>query len=127
MVRRRDARPRRHRDGPPPARAGRSDVGCPGLAVRPPRPSLRRIALQPGAAACSAALLVLIVETVGQAASLASFEASKGYLGARWSAVGFASWLHTDVLLAVPYPIGFAVLASWAVLLLSQRGPPEPS
>lgn len=92
-----------------------------------PRPPLRRIALQPGAAACGVALMVLTAEIVGGAASLMAFEASRGYLGHTWRLSGFASWVHTRVLLTGLGPIGFAVLAAWAVLWLSRRVRPEPS
>lgn len=99
------------------------------LAARfiPPRPSLRRIALQPGSAACGVALLVLIVETVGQVVSVVCFEYSRGYLGAEWKVFGFAGWWHTDVLLKILGPIAFAIAAAWTVLLVSRLGRPESS
>jgi hypothetical protein len=93
----------------------------------PPRPSRRRVALQPGASACGAALLVLIVDTVSQAASLARFEWADGQLGLTWKTVGFLSWIHTRVLLTVAYPTSLAVLGAWGVLVLSGRARPEPS
>jgi hypothetical protein len=112
-------------------------VALPGLAawtaavlaarLAPPRPPVRRIALQPGSVACGLALMVVIAETIGAAASLAYFENSKGYLGAKWRGSGVTSWLHTNVLVTAPYTISFAVLAGWAVLLLSRRARPEPS
>jgi hypothetical protein len=93
----------------------------------PPRPSGRRIALQPGSAACGVALLGLIVEAFAQAATLLYFEASKGYLGATWQVAGFVRWFHVHVLLPASHPISFAVFATWALLSLSRRARPEPS
>jgi hypothetical protein len=99
------------------------------LAARfiPPRPSRRRIALQPGPAACGVALLGMITETFAQAATLLYFEASKGYLGITWQEAGFARWFHIHVLLPASHPIGFAVIAVWALLSLSRHGRPEAS
>jgi hypothetical protein len=93
----------------------------------PPRPPLRVIALQPGSAACGAATLVLISETMSEAVSLVYFEASKGYLGAAWRASGLASWFLGHVLLTVAHPISLAVIAVWSVLFLSRQAQPEPS
>jgi hypothetical protein len=93
----------------------------------PPRPSRRRIALQPGSAACGVAVLVLVIETVSQAASLLYYEASYGYVGATWRVFGFATWLRTRVLLTASYPVSIGVIAAWSVLLLSGRARPEPS
>ena len=98
---------------------------------RAPRPSLLRIARQPGAVACGVALLVLTVETVGHAISLLIFEASRGYLGHSWMyggfISGFTSWWHKKVLLTVLEPVGCAILAAWGVLWLSRCARPEPS
>jgi hypothetical protein len=93
----------------------------------PPRPPLRRIALQPGATACGVAALVAAVETIGRAASLAYFEHSKGYLGATWNAFGFAAWFHTAVLLSILDTVGFGTVSTWVVLVLSRRLSPERS
>jgi hypothetical protein len=95
--------------------------------LTPPRPSRRRIALQPGSAACGVALLVMIVEAIGQAAVLLRFEASKGYLGLTWERSGFAQWFHMHVLFPASYAISLAVIEVWAVLALSGRAQPEPS
>jgi hypothetical protein len=99
------------------------------LALRfvPPRPSVRRIALQPGWAACGVALLVVIVETIGQAISLVHAEASRGYLGAEWRAFGFATWFHRGLLRTALEPTTFAITAVWAVLLVSRFMRPEAS
>jgi hypothetical protein len=93
----------------------------------PPRPSRDRIALQPGSAACGVALLALTAEALGQAATLLYFEAWKGCLGTTWQVSGFAKWFHMHVLLPASHPISFAVIAAWAILLLSRRARPEPS
>jgi len=95
--------------------------------LMPPRPSRRRVALQPGASACGAAVLVLIVDTVGQAASLVRLEWRLGHPGLTWKTFGFLSWIHTRVLLTVAYPISLAVLSVWGVLFLSGRARPESS
>jgi hypothetical protein len=97
------------------------------LRLRAPRPTLRRLVLQPGAAACLVALLVITLETIGEAAAMAYFEYSKGYLGAEMKTSGLAGWLHVRVLMRTPYPVSYAILAAWAILALSRRGRPERS
>ena len=92
----------------------------------PPRPSRRRIALQPGSAACGAALLVLTAEAICQAATLLHMEASQGHLGVTWRMSGFAKWFHMHVLFMASHSVSVAVIAAWALLSLSRRGRPEP-
>jgi hypothetical protein len=112
-------------------------LGLPGLAaltaavlavrLRRPRPPLRRLALQPGAAACAAAVGVVALETLGEAASMAYFEWSRGYLGATLRMAGILTWWHVHVLIWVAYPVSYAILAAWATLAISRRCRPEPS
>jgi hypothetical protein len=95
--------------------------------LRRPRPPLRLVALQPGAAACAAALVVVALETLGEAASMLYFEWSRGYLGSTLGAAGVLGWWHVHVLIWVPYPVSYAILAAWATLAFSRRCRPEPS
>ena len=97
------------------------------LRLRRPRPTLRRVVLQPGEAACLVALLVIALETIGAMAAMVYFESSRGYLGAELRTFGLAGWFHVRVLMRMPYPVSCAVLASWTILCLSHRGRPERS
>jgi hypothetical protein len=85
------------------------------------------VVLQPGAAACVVALLVLAMETTGNAAAMAWFERSRGHLGAEIKTFGVATWFHVSVLIRMPYPVSYAVLATWTILILSHRAHPERS
>jgi hypothetical protein len=38
-----------------------------------------------------------------------------------------AAWLHVSVLMRMPHPVSYAVLAAWTILFLSHRGRPERS
>ena len=96
-----------------------------------PRQPLRRVALQPGSAACGVALLAIATETVGYVAQQAHYWITMGH---PWSA--FRKWIEdfgvldifaTHVLIRSTYAVGCAVLAVWAVLALSRRGRPERS
>ena len=75
-----------------------------------PRPHLRRVLRQPGAVACAVATLAMAVD----ATWIIPIWVRKAPLMAAYSFV-----CHVDV--------GFAVLGSWAVLVLSGRCRPEPS
>jgi hypothetical protein len=92
------------------------------IRLRQPRPALRQLALQPGAAACGAALLVIAAEAVGEFFSLAYFEFSKGYLGASLYTLGFTTLLYVYVLMRMPHPVSYAILSVWATLGVSRRG-----
>jgi hypothetical protein len=96
-----------------------------------PRPPLRRVALQPGSAACGMALLAVAAETVGYVVRQAHYWISMGH---PWSS--FRSWIEaygllgaftSGVLIRTTYAAAYAVLATWALLTLSRRGHPEPS
>ena len=97
------------------------------LRLRRPCPHLRRVVLQPGAAACVVALLVITLETMGTAAAMIGFEYPRGYLGAEIKTIGVAAWFHVSVLMRMPYPVSYSVLAAWTVLALSRRGRAERS
>jgi hypothetical protein len=76
-----------------------------------PRPQLRRMLRQPGAVACAVATLAMAVDATW---IIPIWVRNASPLMAAYSFV-----CHVDV--------GFAVLGSWAVLVLSGRCRPEPS
>ncbi len=98
--------------------------------LTPPRPPLRRIALQPGAAACGIALLAVAIEGVDY---LARQVAHSFHMGHTWSkfvrsvaSQGFLDLLTTHFLIRSAYAAAYAILTTWSVLALSRRGRPEP-
>lgn len=93
--------------------------------LRRPRPSLRRLAHQPGFAACFAALLVAFVSIIGSLFSMAERAVlGDGYLPP--SPEIFIYSLLYD-LLAYPYPApGAAVTAVWGVMLAGSMCRREP-
>jgi hypothetical protein len=101
------------------------------LRLQRPRPSLRRLLLQPGASACVAALAVVALEVAGFVVSTLHFNYSRGYLGKYiahvWSNHGILVEITTLVLVPMPRRVGLAVMATWLVLALAGRWRGEPS
>jgi len=91
-----------------------------GLRLRRPHPRLRRLACQPGALACYAAAFALVPAAVGLL--------GLAVLSAR-NEVELRSWepIQGLAFVLVPALTGFAVLGSWATLLVGRRWRAEPS
>ncbi len=102
-----------------------------GLArLTPPRPPLRRIALQPGAAACGMVSLAVAIEGVDyfvrQAAHSLRMGHTRANFGRSVASQGFLDLLTTHVLIRSAYAASYAILTTWFVLALSRRGRPDP-
>jgi hypothetical protein len=96
-----------------------------------PRPPLRRVALQPGSAACATALLAIAAEAVAYAARQAYYWLGRGKFledFRRWlDYMGVLGAFTTEVLIRSTYAVGYAVAATWVVLALGRRCRPERS
>jgi hypothetical protein len=90
------------------------------LRLRRPRPRRRRLACQPGAIACYSAAITLvpaITRVVGVALMSGMSSGFREML----------DWVVGTWFVFVPALAGFAVIGSWATLLLGRRWRPEPS
>lgn len=95
-----------------------------GLRLVPPRPPLRRVVLQPGAAACGAVAFVFTIYTFRYLVISAA-----GCRGIPWylfrAGGGLGPEMIGNTIVSVPYHV--VVMAVWGVLFLSRRCRPEPS
>jgi hypothetical protein len=82
------------------------------LRLKKPRPRLRRVFLQPGAAACAVATCVMTLETILQLALRAVGSRAMPF---QFTFMGYAG------------PASFAILGGWLSLALTVRWRPEPS
>jgi hypothetical protein len=91
------------------------------LRLLQPRPSVRRLARQPGFVACLTASLVLFV------GGSMTFSGVSRNINLPWRGLHFSDYFPY---LFQPFEraeVGFAVAASWLVLIVGRRWRPEPS
>ena len=96
-------------------------LGVAGLAIRPPSPGLRKLADQPGFAACVAASLVIVVGGLLNVVSLC-FGPNGSQTVASAYFYHFLMPVDGKATFAYGAEAGFAILAAWLTLLLGGGG-----
>jgi hypothetical protein len=100
-------------------------VALPALWVRRPRPPLHRLVVQPGMAACTAAILALGISALNYLAEVVALAVAAGQpvsFGDRgmWGSICMG-WIER------PSGVGIAVAAVWSWLILGKRWRPQPT
>jgi hypothetical protein len=92
------------------------------LRLVPPRPRIRRLVSQPGAAACGAVALIFALEC-----SRYFLDSTARSRGVRWI-LPWARYVPAELFSLISGgPYAYAVVTAWGLLFLSRRCRPEPS
>ena len=98
-----------------------------GLRLRRPRPTLRRLARQPGFAACASVAMMAVVGFLGHLSStLEPMTWGDGFRFRWW--LELINFRETYLTLDASYPalLSVAVASAWALLALGRMARPEP-
>jgi hypothetical protein len=100
-------------------------VALPALWICQPRPRFRRLGLQPGIAACTAATSALGISALYRIAEVAASAVSQGQ-PISFGDMGIWALICLD-LIQKPSGVGIAVAAVWSWLILGRRWRPQPT
>jgi hypothetical protein len=89
-----------------------------GLRLLPPRPPIREVVLQPGAAACMSVTFMLSVRGIDYLARTALAFAGRV---TQWP------YIFIDVIAGTQAPAGYAIASVWGLLALSRQWRSEPT